>query len=54
MTMSTSSAPAATAALTSATLISRNVWPEGKPVATLATLTLEPFKASLASSISAG
>ena len=31
MTMSTSSAPASTAARVSATLMSRNVWPDGKP-----------------------
>src|SRR6185503_1865787 len=54
MTMSTSSAPAATAALTSATLMSRNVWPLGKPVATVATLTLEPRRASFASGIRLG
>src|SRR6185295_17093391 len=54
MTMSTSSAPAATAALTSAILMSRNVWPLGKPVATLATLTLEPRRASFASGMRAG
>jgi len=39
MTMSTSSAPASTARRVSVTLISRKVWPDGKPVATLATLT---------------
>ena len=54
MTMSTSSAPASTAARTSATLMSRNVWPDGNPVATLATLTVEPLSASFASATSAG
>ncbi len=44
MTMSTSSAPASTAARTSAILMSRNVWPDGNPVATLATLTVEPLE----------
>ena len=47
MTMSTSSAPASTAARVSAILMSRNVWPDGKPVATLATLTLEPCEGVL-------
>ena len=54
MTMSTSSAPAATASRTSAILIDRKVWPDGKPVATLATFTVEPRKASLASGIRVG
>ena len=54
MTMSTSSAPASTAARVSASLMSRNVWPDGKPVATLATLTVEPLRASFASATSAG
>src|SRR5436189_280923 len=49
MTMSTSSAPASTAARVSASLISRNVWPLGNPVATLATFTSLPFRASFAS-----
>ena len=49
MTMSISSAPAATAARVSASLMSRNVWPDGNAVATDATLTLEPLSASLAS-----
>ena len=44
MTMSISSAPASTAARVSAILMSRNVWPDGKPVATEATLTVEPFE----------
>ena len=35
MTMSISSAPASTAARVSASLMSRNVWPHGNPVATL-------------------
>jgi len=54
ITMSTSSAPAATASRTSAILIERKVWPDGKPVATLATLTVEPRRASFASAISVG
>ena len=54
MTMSISSAPASTAARVSASLMSRNVWPDGKPVATEATLTVEPASASLASAIIAG
>ena len=52
--MSISSAPADTAARTSASLISMNDWPEGKAVATLATLTVEPFSASFASAIIVG
>ncbi len=35
-------------------LISRKVWPDGKPVATLATFTVEPRSASFASATSAG
>ena len=54
MTMSISSAPASAAARVSASLMSRNVWPDGKPVATEATLTVEPLRASLASATSAG
>ena len=46
MTMSISSAPASAAARVSAILMSRNVWPDGKPVATEATLTVEPLRAS--------
>ena len=49
MTMSISSAPASTAWRVSASLISRKVWPDGKPVATLATWTPEPASASRAS-----
>ena len=54
MTMSISSAPASAAARVSAILMSRNVWPDGKPVATEATLTVEPSSASFASATSAG
>ena len=54
MTMSISSAPASAAARVSASLMSRNVWPDGKPVATEATLTVEPLSASFASATSAG
>ena len=44
MTMSISSAPSATAALTSASRVRSGVWPEGKAVATEATLTVEPAR----------
>ena len=54
MTMSISSAPASAAARVSAILMSRNVWPEGKPVATEATFTVEPARASFASAIIEG
>ena len=54
MTMSISSAPASTAARVSASLMSRKVWPLGNPVATLATWTPLPARASLASATSAG
>ena len=48
MTMSISSAPASTAWRVSSSLTSVKVWPDGKPVATLATLTVEPASACLA------
>ena len=48
MTMSTSSAPAATAYRTSASLTSRLVRPLGKAVATLATWMPVPFSSSAA------
>src|SRR6188508_2327194 len=54
MTMSISSAPASTAARVSAILMSRKVWPLGNPVATLATRTALPARASLASATRAG
>ena len=54
MTMSISSAPASVAARVSAILMSRNVCPLGNPVATLATFTVEPRRASFASGTSAG
>src|ERR1700730_4776631 len=52
--MSTSSAPAATAWRASATFTSRNDWPEGKAVATLATLTPLPRRLRVASATSEG
>ena len=54
MTMSISSAPAATAARVSASLMSMNDWPDGNAVATDATFTPEPLSASLASATNVG
>ena len=54
MTMSISSAPASAARRVSVSLTSRYVWPDGKPVATLATLTPLPLSASRAAGIMAG
>ena len=54
MTMSISSAPAATASRTSASFTSRNDWPDGKAVATEATLTVEPASAAFASATKVG
>lgn len=48
MTISNSSAPASTAILVSANFISRDEFPEGKAVATEATLMPVPFSASTA------
>ena len=52
--MSISPAPAATASRVSSTLISSEVWPAGKPVATDATATPVPRSASRATGTSAG
>ena len=54
MTISISSAPASTAARVSASLMSRNDWPEGNAVATDATLTPDAPSASLASATNVG
>src|SRR4051794_23955295 len=52
--MSISVAPAATASRVSCTLTASEVWPAGKPVATLATATPVPRSASAATPTSAG
>ncbi|CAM5661002.1 hypothetical protein SFUMM280S_07793 [Streptomyces fumanus] len=54
MTMSTSSAPAATASRTSASFTAREARPAGKAVATEATFTPEPATASLATGTMSG
>ncbi len=54
MTMSISSAPAATAASVSASRTSSGTWPAGKPVATEATFTSAPLSASAATAAIAG
>src|ERR1700722_3609943 len=54
MTMSTSSAPAATASATSASLTGKEARPEGKAVATEATLTGLPARATLAHATRSG
>ena len=48
MTMSISSAPSSTALRTSATFKAVGYWPDGKPVATAATLTPVPCTRSRA------
>ena len=54
MTMSISSAPAATAARVSASLTSRNDWPDGNAVDTDATFTPDAPSASRASATNVG
>ena len=54
MTMSISSAPASIACRVSASFRSRNVWPLGNPVATLATWTPDVPSVSRASATIAG
>jgi hypothetical protein len=54
ITMSTSSAPASTASVTSPRRTAREAWPLGKAVATEATFTPEPPRARLAVATSDG
>ena len=54
MTMSISSAPSPTAKRVSSSLTFSGYWPEGKPVATAATLIPLPFRSSLAILTSVG
>ncbi len=54
MTMSTSSAPASTASRVSASLTSRAARPDGKAVATEATLTAVPHEGLLAAATRSG
>ena len=54
MTMSISSAPAATASAVSRSLASSDTWPAGKPVATDAVRTPLPASAAWATPTSAG
>ena len=54
MTMSISSAPASTASRVSASLTSRLDRPDGKAVATAATLTPEPRSSSTATAAMSG
>src|SRR5436190_14117510 len=54
ITMSISSAPAATASSVARSLMSSGTWPDGKPVATAAVFTPVPASAVLATPASAG